>query len=167
MPPSPPPAEDVDGPVPTQPLIWIIVPLLSVFSVGCFIFFMWRRHRRARDVNGPGWVDDRVIGPGGFLVAGSSRRWASLGGTRPLEGLNELGEAPPPYEAKTPPPPPPPPLAEYPRVVLPGAVDVDVEEAQGLPPGYCHAAPQTQSPNQPQPQSPLAAHTASPSRGCV
>lgn len=128
--PPPPPADDTQGAVPTQPLIWIIVPLLSVFSVGCFIFLMWRR-RRARDPNAS---DDRVIGPGGFLVAPSTRRWAALGAARSLEGLNELGEAPPPYEVKTPP------LSEYPRVVLAGA---DVEGAGGRPPGYCHAAPQT------------------------
>ncbi|KAM4057584.1 hypothetical protein HRG_009219 [Hirsutella rhossiliensis] len=164
--PPPPSAEDAQGGVPTQPLIWIIVPLLSVFSVGCFVFFMWRRHQRARDPNGPGWADDRVIGPGGFLVARTSRRWATLGGTRPLEGLNELGEAPPPYEAKTPPPP----LAEYPRVVLPEP-EGEAEGARGRPPGYCHAVPQNQNQqsqqNQQQPRSPPEAHTAPPSRGCA
>lgn len=49
-----------------------------------------------------------VQGPGG-------------GDTRSVEGLNELGEAPPPYDAK-------------------GAALTDVE-ATRPPPGYCHVQP--------------------------
>ncbi|KAJ6440324.1 hypothetical protein O9K51_06114 [Purpureocillium lavendulum] len=91
----------------TQPLLWVIIPLLAVFAAGCFTFFVWTRHRRPRDGRGAAsrlWPDDRILLPSGFIMARTGgRRWADRNRSRDLEGLNELGEAPPPYDTKKPP----------------------------------------------------------------
>lgn len=88
-----------------QPLVWVIIPLLAIFAAGCFTLFVWRRHARARHGGGgdDGWPEDRILMPSGFYMARTGRRWRAPDRGRSLEGLDELGEAPPPYEAKKPP----------------------------------------------------------------
>ncbi|KJZ76300.1 hypothetical protein HIM_04382 [Hirsutella minnesotensis 3608] len=138
-------AGDVTPPVPPQPLLWVIIPLLAVLTAGCFTFWMWKRHRRARSGTSRTWPEERTPGHDGSMVR-TSRRWGALTGSRSVEGLNELGEAPPPYEAKSPPPPSP---SDYEDDDL-----FDVEAAV-RPPRYCQALP-------PGHQLPPPAHTAPP-----
>ena len=91
-----------------QPFSYVIFPLLFLF-VGGFIavmLFNRRRRRRLAAMNPSQWPHDRTtahVGQGSprHLGRGSqNRRWAPWGGTRSQEGLNELGEAPPPYDGK-------------------------------------------------------------------
>ncbi|TQW00217.1 hypothetical protein V2A60_001322 [Cordyceps javanica] len=93
-----------------QPITYVVIPLVtlaSVFLVGLFAYF--RRRRSLRLENGGGYNGD-----GGESQmqerrrsnAEAADRWppASLGFNwwfmRSSEGLNELGEAPPPYDVK-------------------------------------------------------------------
>ncbi|PFH55336.1 hypothetical protein XA68_18562 [Ophiocordyceps unilateralis] len=100
-----------------QPLLWVLVPLLAVFAAGCLFFWLWtrrQRRRRRRRRRRPGdeattarsWPD---VHGGGAATArgGGSRPWGSGvwgAGNEMEEGLDERGEAPPPYEAKSPSP---------------------------------------------------------------
>ncbi|UNI20791.1 hypothetical protein JDV02_006846 [Purpureocillium takamizusanense] len=105
--------KDDGGGVGSQPLLWVVIPLLAVFAAGCFTVFVWTRHRRSRGgtTGGGGgsgrsmWPDDRILLPSGFIMARTGgRRWADRNrSSRDLEGLNELGEPPPPYDTKKPP----------------------------------------------------------------
>lgn len=88
-----------------RPFAWIIIPLAVIVIIGCIATFVqMRRHRRRRQqqwaAQGP-----RILGtPGRLFVAtgtrGNGRRAPWAAGTRSEEGLNELGEAPPPYDGK-------------------------------------------------------------------
>ncbi|RDA85811.1 hypothetical protein CP532_5762 [Ophiocordyceps camponoti-leonardi (nom. inval.)] len=105
-----------------QPLLWVLVPLLAVFAAGCLFFLLWtrrqrRRRRRRRRLGDEerqtarSWPDERGGGGGvaaarrNRSVAGRSGAWGgSRAGDEREEGLDERGEAPPPYEAKCPSP---------------------------------------------------------------
>lgn len=91
-----------------QPLTYVVIPLftvMSLFLVGAFVFYR-RRRRLRRGETGSG--DSQPMEQRRHSVGTSNRqdrndRWpaASLGMNwyflRSNEGLNELGEAPPPY----------------------------------------------------------------------
>ncbi|KYK60463.1 hypothetical protein DCS_01600 [Drechmeria coniospora] len=134
---STPPSDDGSG-MSAQPFIWVIIPLLAIFATGCFTFFAWRRHMRARRRGGDG-LDDLVLMPSGFYMARTGRRPPARASNRirSVEGLNELGEAPPPYDAKRPP------SVDSPGADL-GASEVEQArspEADGIvPPPEAHVA---------------------------
>ncbi|POR36809.1 Uncharacterized protein TPAR_02995 [Tolypocladium paradoxum] len=119
----------------SQPLFWVIIPLLAVFSAGLFTAFVWTRHWRAR--RDASWPGDRILMPSGFLMARPERRWNTTR-ARSLEGLNELGEAPPPYDSKKPPP-----IDGIRRdeVGGPAMERLDLEAGMGPPPGYVAPPP--------------------------
>lgn len=84
-----------------QPFAWIIIPLVIFFFVGVVatVYQIRRRRRRAQGQ----WPGQPITTPHGIVVITSRRpgasRWAPWT-TRSQEGLNELGEAPPPYDGK-------------------------------------------------------------------
>lgn len=87
------------------PFAWIIVPIFVFFFIGlCLTVLRFRRRRRraATLQQWPGTPSGRVVGPGGRIIVVSRRGGASRWNpwTRSQEGLNELGEAPPPYEGQ-------------------------------------------------------------------
>ncbi|EHK39684.1 hypothetical protein TRIATDRAFT_49033 [Trichoderma atroviride IMI 206040] len=90
---------------PTRPLTYIIIPILALFAVfSVVVFFFCIRRRRAREREttielGRGrWVrrDGVLVWMRRDGTMRNSRRNPSGGADSP-EGLNELGEAPPPY----------------------------------------------------------------------
>ncbi|KAL7806605.1 hypothetical protein V8C26DRAFT_424215 [Trichoderma gracile] len=110
-------------PTSTRPLTYVIIPLLALFVIcSAGLFFHVRRRRRRlllvpadSSIWGRGrWVtrDGRLV----FVPRGHSRR-SPWGGLHSQEGLNELGEAPPPYGFK---------------VAFPG--EEDRGGAEGVPP---------------------------------
>lgn len=89
-----------------QPFAWILIPLVIFFFIGLVAtIYQVRRRRRRRALlcqRWPGANAQRVFTPHGEVIivrrrAGASR-WTPW--QRPQEGLNELGEAPPPYDGK-------------------------------------------------------------------
>lgn len=99
-----PPAQDGEWPRP--PYAWIITPLLIFTLIAiAATFFQLRRRRAARrpaTAANPYGCADSTHRPSQDLEAGRNTRTRRWGGMRrreePVEGLNELGEAPPPYE---------------------------------------------------------------------
>ncbi|KAL7809185.1 hypothetical protein V8C44DRAFT_359379 [Trichoderma aethiopicum] len=93
-------------PTSTRPLTYVIIPLLALFvicSAGLF-FHVRRRRRRLIAADSAIWGRGRWVTRDGTLVfvprhSGGSRR-SPWGGLHSQEGLNELGEAPPPYKFK-------------------------------------------------------------------
>ncbi|KAM0740354.1 hypothetical protein ACQRIT_005538 [Beauveria bassiana] len=93
-----------------SPLTYVIIPLVtlaSVFLVGLFAYVQRRRSRRhAFDSNGDGGEAQMQEYRRGADTGSAADRWppASLAFNwwflRSNEGLNELGEAPPPYIAE-------------------------------------------------------------------
>ncbi|KGQ09257.1 hypothetical protein BBAD15_g5405 [Beauveria bassiana D1-5] len=93
-----------------SPLTYVIIPLVtlaSVFLVGLFAYIQRRRSRRhALDSNGDGGEAQMQEYRRGADTGSAADRWpsASLAFNwwflRSNEGLNELGEAPPPYIAE-------------------------------------------------------------------
>lgn len=97
------------GGLSNEPFAWALIPLVVFFFFGAAaIAFTIRRRRRRRLQylqQWPGTNGQRVVGPGGNIIVVTSRRpgasrWTPWHTTRSQEGLNELGEAPPPYEGK-------------------------------------------------------------------
>lgn len=88
------------------PFAWIIIPIFVFFFVGLCMTILRFRRRRRRATQYQQWpgTTGRVVGPGGHIVVvsrrGGASRWNPWQTTRSQEGLNELGEAPPPYEGK-------------------------------------------------------------------
>jgi hypothetical protein len=95
-----------DQPMSARPLTYIIIPLLALFAVfSMLVFFYIRRHSYRETTIDPAlWGRGRWVRRDGVLV------WVRRDGDRPRhsrrnpwggfgshEGLNELGEAPPPY----------------------------------------------------------------------
>lgn len=93
--------------LPEAPFSYFTIPLLSILvaaGVG-FIYYRKRRRQQLRLRNGQ-WPSDTTHS---YTSAAQRRqrrqrsngagRWAPWG-TRSEEGLNELGEAPPPYDGK-------------------------------------------------------------------
>ncbi|KAH6981374.1 hypothetical protein EDB80DRAFT_737027 [Ilyonectria destructans] len=87
-----------------QPFAWIIIPIifLLILLIGFLAAIRRRRRRRRLQAQYHHWSRDRVLSPSGHLVYAqrprrTASRWASWLGTRSQEGLNELGQAPPPY----------------------------------------------------------------------
>ncbi|GAO14316.1 uncharacterized protein UV8b_07474 [Ustilaginoidea virens] len=90
----------------SEPFVWVILPLVSVFAIGACAMFLWSRQkqrRRAEPCARSG--DDGVVVAGGAHVRyRQGVSWSPRSDARQMdEGLNELGEAPPPYDSKTPP----------------------------------------------------------------
>lgn len=77
-----------------QPLAWALVPVVVLLAIG-IAATIWQFHRRrVRRRQQQEWPHDPEQQIGG---SGAGHSWAT---TRPQEGLNELGQAPPPYEGK-------------------------------------------------------------------
>ncbi|TFB06802.1 hypothetical protein CCMA1212_001029 [Trichoderma ghanense] len=90
-------------PTSTRPLTYVIIPLLALFVIcSAGLFFHVRRRRRRLLMAAAGdssiWGRGRWVTRDGALVfvPRHSRR-SPWGGLHSQEGLNELGEAPPPY----------------------------------------------------------------------
>lgn len=91
-----------------QSLVYVVGPLAAILVIGIVAMMVWYRSRRNRaNVDEYGWPRERLVGPDGNLMyypggRGFLRhgRWNVWGGMRSSEGLNELGEAPPPYDVK-------------------------------------------------------------------
>ncbi|RFU79780.1 hypothetical protein TARUN_2461 [Trichoderma arundinaceum] len=87
----------------TAPFIYVVIPLLAIFFVCStgLIIHVRRRRRRANTADRSLWARGRWVTRDGVLIyiPGHHRRNPS-GGNHSQEGLNELGEAPPPYEVK-------------------------------------------------------------------
>ncbi|KAG6007111.1 hypothetical protein E4U43_000358 [Claviceps pusilla] len=88
----------------TEPFVWVLIPLVVIFSMGTFVIFIWRKRRGERYAIYPAWPEERGTAAANDDAHGQFRqdlRWPSRGpAARSTEGLNELGEAPPPYDAK-------------------------------------------------------------------
>ena len=90
------------------PFAWAIIPLVAIFLITTLIIiFCMRRRRRLMREGHLVWTRERQVTAGGYVVyvqrtglGTARRRWAPWGATRSQEGLNELGEAPPPYDGK-------------------------------------------------------------------
>lgn len=88
----------------SQPFIWVIIPLMAIFAIGAIICFIWNRRRRRQNPDRYIWPENRVLVNGQYVrYRRGGLRWSPWGEARSLEGLNELGEAPPPYDKKKPP----------------------------------------------------------------
>ncbi|KAK2591435.1 hypothetical protein QQS21_010875 [Conoideocrella luteorostrata] len=87
----------------TEPFVWVLIPLVTIFSVGTFIAFLWNRRRRRSYRDRHVWPENRVLVGASYVRYRRGVRWSPWSETRPAEGLNELGEAPPPYDSKKPP----------------------------------------------------------------
>ncbi|KAG9250465.1 uncharacterized protein F5Z01DRAFT_640216 [Emericellopsis atlantica] len=94
-----------------RPLVFVIFPLVAVFICAMFVAMLYRRRQRAKLAPlHPHWTHANPATPYSARVhpyrnnaarngGGAGRRWGPWG-TRSQEGLNELGEAPPPYDGK-------------------------------------------------------------------
>jgi hypothetical protein len=92
-----------------RPYSYVIFPLIVVFVVVFVGVILYNRRRRRRLValHGHNWPGGRQnplshipAGRRARMRGGRDNRWAPWGSTRSQEGLNELGEAPPPYDGK-------------------------------------------------------------------
>ncbi|KAL7790003.1 hypothetical protein V8C37DRAFT_385081 [Trichoderma ceciliae] len=87
----------------TRPLPYVIIPLIAIFvlsSTGLF-FYVRRRQGRPNTTNSSTWAPGRWVTRDGTLIyIPRHYRRSPWGGFRSQEGLNELGEAPPPYVVK-------------------------------------------------------------------
>lgn len=90
-----------------EPFAYAIFPLVCLVIAIFIASLLYTRRRRLRmsalrnnqwpQDHGPPMMDDSIE-PRRSRRVGS--RWAPWSGTRTAEGLNELGEAPPPYDGK-------------------------------------------------------------------
>lgn len=81
-------------------LTYVIIPLISVLTLAVFVSILYYRRRRRLRVEYRDWPQ-RHVAPDGHVMTGPRRgRWNVWGGLQSREGLNELGEAPPPYDPK-------------------------------------------------------------------
>lgn len=90
----------------TKSLVYVIGPLAAVFAIGSFACLYWYRRKRRNNPTDYAWPRERLVAPDGSLMfyprgrRNGPGRWNFWGGMRSDEGLNELGEAPPPYDTK-------------------------------------------------------------------
>ncbi|KAK7431707.1 hypothetical protein QQZ08_001644 [Neonectria magnoliae] len=80
-----------------QPFAWVLIPVVIFIFIGIIatIVQIRRRRRRRATLQWPG-LEARAAGT--TRPARTTRRGMGLAATRSDEGLNELGEAPPPYD---------------------------------------------------------------------
>jgi len=105
-----------------EPFAWALIPLFVILVLGLtatVIQVRRRRRRRANQWPGPGPQASASSGlRGGNRTSNRGTPWH---GTRSEEGLNELGQAPPPYDGKK---------------ETQGPVELRDLEAGGSPPDY-------------------------------
>ena len=93
--------EDRDEEWPRPPYAWIITPLLVFTIIAIAATLLQLRRRRAARLLAAAHAE-RVTGDPRRRAApppGRTRRWAGMRrGEESVEGLDEYGEAPPPYE---------------------------------------------------------------------
>lgn len=105
--------DDNDSLLGGTPVTWVVIPLLGVIVFAATLtVLLIRRRRRNRLIYGSSSYNSngtqRWPGAGAYYGNGThvhqhSRgggRWAPWGAARSQDGLNELGEAPPPYMGK-------------------------------------------------------------------
>ncbi|RGP81666.1 hypothetical protein FLONG3_153 [Fusarium longipes] len=84
-----------------EPFAWALIPLFVILILGLtatVIQIRRRRRRRGNQWPGPGPQTSSLSGlRGGNRTSNRGGPW---NGTRSEEGLNELGQAPPPYDGK-------------------------------------------------------------------
>ncbi|KAF5017342.1 hypothetical protein F66182_10736 [Fusarium sp. NRRL 66182] len=85
-----------------QPFAWVLIPLLIIIGLGLAATIILVRRRRRR--RGNQWPGHSVPASSGRIYTTGRNRTTNRGlpwaGTRSEEGLNELGQAPPPYDGK-------------------------------------------------------------------
>ncbi|KAK0387277.1 hypothetical protein NLU13_5590 [Sarocladium strictum] len=101
-------SDDSSSSVLGAPVSYVIIPLIGVVVFAATIsILLLRRRRRSRLIygtnsNNPHGANDWPGRPGQPHVHQNrgGTRWGPWGATRSQDGLNELGEAPPPYMGK-------------------------------------------------------------------
>lgn len=89
-----------------EPFAYAVFPLICLVIAIFIASILYTRRRRLRiaAIRNGQWPQDHGPPRDGtsrtHRARGSGNRWAPWGGTRTDEGLNELGEAPPPYDGK-------------------------------------------------------------------
>ncbi|KAF4451192.1 hypothetical protein F53441_5802 [Fusarium austroafricanum] len=81
----------------SQPFAWVLIPLFVIFVLGLTATIIQVRRRRRRRANQNPWAPANTRLRGGRRTTNRGSPW---NGTRSQEGLNELGQAPPPYDGK-------------------------------------------------------------------
>ncbi|KAG8677044.1 hypothetical protein FPOAC2_03163 [Fusarium poae] len=83
-----------------EPFAWALIPLFVILVLGLTATVIQIRRRRRR--RGNQWPGSNPQAPAysGLRGGRTSNRGALWNGTRSQEGLNELGQAPPPYDGK-------------------------------------------------------------------
>jgi hypothetical protein len=88
----------------TRPLTYVIIPLLALFVLSAAALFFYIRRRTTRAAvaaDGSPWAQGRwVTRDGTVIFIPRHYRRNPWGGLDSRDGLNELGEAPPPYLVK-------------------------------------------------------------------
>ncbi|KAF4336257.1 pgaD domain protein [Fusarium beomiforme] len=82
-----------------QPFAWVLIPLFVIFVLGLTATIIQVKRRRRR--RGSQWPGQNTRAPAYTSLRGARRttnRVSPWSGTRTEEGLNELGQAPPPYD---------------------------------------------------------------------
>ncbi|OAA33381.1 hypothetical protein AAL_00846 [Moelleriella libera RCEF 2490] len=127
----------------TEPFIWVLIPLVAVFSIGTLLMFLWNKCRRHSTTESNAWPQERVAVAGPDVRRGI--RWSPWSGMRSTEGLNELGEAPPPYDTKKLPAPAD--RHDTPDNASAPAIPLQEVENGALPPSYPAVPPPTHATN--------------------
>ncbi|KAL4725303.1 hypothetical protein ACLX1H_007450 [Fusarium chlamydosporum] len=84
-----------------EPFAWALIPLFVILVLGVTATIIQvRRRRRRRGNQWPGSGPQASASTGLRGGTRTSGRGALWHGTRSEEGLNELGQAPPPYDGK-------------------------------------------------------------------
>lgn len=90
-------------PLSTHPLTYVIIPLIAIFVLcsALLFFYIRRRHGRMAVVDPSIFAEGRWVRRDGTITfIPRHYRRSPWGGFHSQEGLNELGEAPPPYKTK-------------------------------------------------------------------
>lgn len=86
-----------EGSASLKPLTFVIIPLVCVLAIALLVALLYYRRRRRMRGQYRDWPQQQQLAPDGHPMHTRRGRWNVWGGTASREGLNELGEAPPPY----------------------------------------------------------------------
>ncbi|KPM44753.1 hypothetical protein AK830_g1796 [Neonectria ditissima] len=92
--------DDSSSSLSSQPFAWVLIPVVIFIFIGVVatIVQIRRRRRRRAALQYPGLGTGQSAPAGTTRPGRTTRRGTGLAATRSEEGLNELGEAPPPYD---------------------------------------------------------------------